>query len=208
MRFILVGADDRLALSDMMREDGRLEVVHRANPGIDEREAVYVKCEDEWGVEGLKKAWASYLFFLRKLPPRDGIDTAIGTSVPAGTDGRRTSAGSKPLVRGPARVQKGGVSLCPLAFQASGHPLATERPPETVDTLSPECSVPNAEFYALRPLHRVQAVMSSPGCYRPEVMQLARVARSKGAALSVRLCADRFGSMPLVHSRHKTKDPQ
>ena len=56
----------------MMREDGRLEIVHRENPGIDEREAVYVKCEDEWVVEGLEKAWSSYLFFRRKLPPISG----------------------------------------------------------------------------------------------------------------------------------------
>ena len=67
---ILVGPDDRLALSDMMREDGRLEIVHRENFGIDEREAVYVKCEDEWAVEAFEKAWSSYLWFRRRLPPR------------------------------------------------------------------------------------------------------------------------------------------
>ena len=68
---ILVGPDDRLALSDMMRGDGRLEIVHRDNFGIDEREAVYVKCEDEWAVEGFEKAWSSYLWFRRRLPPRE-----------------------------------------------------------------------------------------------------------------------------------------
>jgi hypothetical protein len=31
---------------------------------------VYVKCEDEWVVEGLEKAWSSYLWFRRRLPPR------------------------------------------------------------------------------------------------------------------------------------------
>jgi hypothetical protein len=65
---ILVGPDDRFALSDMMREEGRLEIVHRENFGIDEREAVYVKCEDEWVVEGFEKAWSSYLWFRRRLP--------------------------------------------------------------------------------------------------------------------------------------------
>jgi hypothetical protein len=54
---ILVGPDDRFALSDMMREDGRLEIVHRENFGIDGRDCVYVECEDEWAVEGLEKAW-------------------------------------------------------------------------------------------------------------------------------------------------------
>ena len=54
----------------MLREDGRVEIVHRENFGIDEREAVYVKCEDEWAVEGFEKAWSSYLWFRRRLPPR------------------------------------------------------------------------------------------------------------------------------------------
>jgi hypothetical protein len=67
---ILVGPNDRFALPDMMREDGRLEIVHRENFGIDDRDCVYVKCEDEWAVEGLEKAWSSYLWFRRRLPPR------------------------------------------------------------------------------------------------------------------------------------------
>jgi hypothetical protein len=66
---ILVGPHDRLALSDMMNEDGRLEIVHRYNPGINERNCVYVKCEDEWAVEGLEKAWTSYVWFRRRLLP-------------------------------------------------------------------------------------------------------------------------------------------
>jgi hypothetical protein len=40
----------------MVREDGRIEIVHRENFGIDDRECVYVKCEDEWAVEGLERA--------------------------------------------------------------------------------------------------------------------------------------------------------
>jgi hypothetical protein len=67
---ILVGPEDHFALSDMLREDGRVEIVHRENFGIDERKAVYVKCEDEWVVEGFEKAWSSYLWFRRRLPPR------------------------------------------------------------------------------------------------------------------------------------------
>jgi hypothetical protein len=66
---ILVGPDDHFALSDMMREDGRMKIVHRENFGINDRECVYVKCEDEWVVEGFEKAWSSYLWFRRRLPP-------------------------------------------------------------------------------------------------------------------------------------------
>src|SRR3954470_8255476 len=54
---VLVGPDDRFALSDMMREDGRLEIVHRENFGIDEREAVFVKCDGQsrgWRRRGVR----------------------------------------------------------------------------------------------------------------------------------------------------------
>jgi hypothetical protein len=64
---ILVAPGDRLALSDMLEADGRIEIVHRYIPGIDERDCVYVKCEDEWA--GLEKAWTSYVWFRRRLPP-------------------------------------------------------------------------------------------------------------------------------------------
>ena len=53
----------------MLEADGRIEIVHRYNPGIDERDCVYVKCEDEWAVEGLEKAWTSYVWFRRRVPP-------------------------------------------------------------------------------------------------------------------------------------------
>src|SRR5215203_1872065 len=50
---ILVGPDDRFALSDLMREDGRLEIVHRENFGIDDRDCVYVECEEN----GPSRVW-------------------------------------------------------------------------------------------------------------------------------------------------------
>jgi hypothetical protein len=53
----------------MMHEDGRIEIVHGENFGIDDRDCVYVKCEDQWAVEGFEKAWSSYSWFRRMLPP-------------------------------------------------------------------------------------------------------------------------------------------
>jgi hypothetical protein len=55
----------------MMNEDGRLEIVHLEDFGIEDRECD-VKCEDEWAIEGLEKGWTSYVWFRRRLPPISG----------------------------------------------------------------------------------------------------------------------------------------
>jgi hypothetical protein len=67
---LLVHPDERSALHDLIREHGGLKIVSSEPSPVDGASIITVRCENEWAVEGLEQAWASFRFFRRMLPPR------------------------------------------------------------------------------------------------------------------------------------------
>jgi hypothetical protein len=53
--FIVVSPEECLELDELIREHGRLEIVHRVPSPVDDASFVYVRCEDEWQVEGFER---------------------------------------------------------------------------------------------------------------------------------------------------------
>jgi hypothetical protein len=78
---LLVYPDERPTLHDLIREHGGLKITSSERSPVGDAAIITIQCEDEWAAEGLERAWASFQFFRRMLPPQNArTSRAIGTS--------------------------------------------------------------------------------------------------------------------------------
>jgi hypothetical protein len=69
---LLVFPEEISDLKALIKEHGGIEIVDRHQPGINDGILYLIRCEDEWAVEGLERAWKFFRIFRRKLPPHRG----------------------------------------------------------------------------------------------------------------------------------------
>jgi hypothetical protein len=67
---LLVYPDERPTLHDLIGEHGGLKIINSELSPVGDAAIITVRCDDEWAAEGLERAWASFQFFRRMLPPR------------------------------------------------------------------------------------------------------------------------------------------
>jgi hypothetical protein len=80
---LLAYPDERPTLHDLIGEHGGLKITSSELSPLRDAAIIIIRCEDEWAAEGLERAWASFQFFRRMLPPQHArTSRTIGTADP------------------------------------------------------------------------------------------------------------------------------